>query len=69
MEYGDLYDRLFDSYIEEKSNPIVGTLEQRLYAGHFDWNDCLKPTGKTHFIIFTKTVDTMHFIPFPSCGM
>ncbi|CAH6803390.1 Exoc2 [Phodopus roborovskii] len=35
--------RLFESYIELKADPIVGSLEPGIYAGYFDWKDCLPP--------------------------
>ncbi|XP_078283534.1 exocyst complex component 2 isoform X1 [Rhinoraja longicauda] len=40
-----LDQRLFETYIELKSDPIVGSLEPGIYAGYFDWKDCLAPTG------------------------
>lgn len=40
-----LDERLLESYIEKKSDPIVGSLEPGIYAGYFDWKDCLPPTG------------------------
>jgi hypothetical protein len=42
----DLDQRLFENYIELKADPIVGSLEPGIYAGYFDWKDCLPPTGK-----------------------
>lgn len=44
--YKELDDKLFDAYIEEKSNPIVGAIEQNMYRGRFDWKTCKKPAGK-----------------------
>lgn len=41
----DLDQRLFENYIELKADPIVGSLEPGIYAGYFDWKDCLPPTG------------------------
>ncbi|XP_069765761.1 exocyst complex component 2 isoform X2 [Narcine bancroftii] len=41
----NLDQRLFETYIELKSDPIVGSLEPGIYAGYFDWKDCLAPTG------------------------
>ncbi|MGH0116172.1 UNVERIFIED_CONTAM: hypothetical protein FKN15_074813 [Acipenser sinensis] len=40
----DLDQRLFETYIELKADPIVGSLEPGIYAGYFDWKDCLPPT-------------------------
>uniref|UniRef100_A0A8C0J8V8 Exocyst complex component 2 n=1 Tax=Chelonoidis abingdonii TaxID=106734 RepID=A0A8C0J8V8_CHEAB len=42
----ELAQRLFEIYIELKADPIVGSLEPGIYAGYFDWKDCLIPTGK-----------------------
>lgn len=44
--YEDLDDSLFEAYVEEKSNPIVGAIEQNVYKGGFQWKTCKKPTGK-----------------------
>ncbi|NWR95352.1 EXOC2 protein, partial [Furnarius figulus] len=41
----ELDQRLFEMYIEFKADPIVGSLEPGIYAGYFDWKDCLVPTG------------------------
>ncbi|XP_054109756.1 exocyst complex component 2 isoform X3 [Callithrix jacchus] len=41
----ELDQRLFENYIELKADPIVGSLEPGIYAGYFDWKDCLPPTG------------------------
>ncbi|XP_025058187.1 exocyst complex component 2 isoform X2 [Alligator sinensis] len=41
----ELDQRLFEIYIEAKADPIVGSLEPGIYAGYFDWKDCLVPTG------------------------
>jgi hypothetical protein len=41
----ELDESLFDAYTERKSDPIVGSLEPGIYAGHFDWRDCGIPTG------------------------
>lgn len=42
----ELDQRLFEMYIESKADPIVGSLEPGIYAGYFDWKDCLVPAGK-----------------------
>ncbi|XP_060706298.1 exocyst complex component 2 [Hemiscyllium ocellatum] len=41
----NLDQHLFETYIELKADPIVGSLEPGIYAGYFDWKDCLVPTG------------------------
>ncbi|MCI4389499.1 hypothetical protein PGIGA_G00098770 [Pangasianodon gigas] len=45
-----LDERLLESYIEKKSDPIVGSLEPGIYAGYFDWKDCLPPTGVRSYL-------------------
>lgn len=46
----ELDEHLFESYIEKKSDPIVGSLEPGIYAGYFDWKDCLQPTGVRSYL-------------------
>ncbi|OCT76374.1 exocyst complex component 2 [Xenopus laevis] len=46
----DLDLRLFECYIESKSDPIVGSLEPGIYAGYFDWKDCPTPTGVRNYL-------------------
>uniref|UniRef100_A0A673W2D1 Exocyst complex component 2 n=1 Tax=Salmo trutta TaxID=8032 RepID=A0A673W2D1_SALTR len=46
----ELDESLFDAYIERKSDPIVGSLEPGIYAGHFDWRDCSTPTGVRNYL-------------------
>ncbi|KAG7316538.1 hypothetical protein KOW79_020079 [Hemibagrus wyckioides] len=45
-----LDERLLESYIEKKSDPIVGSLEPGIYAGYFDWKDCAPPTGVRSYL-------------------
>jgi len=33
-----------------KADPIVGSLEPGIYAGYFDWKDCLPPTGVRNYL-------------------
>ncbi|KAH0506791.1 Exocyst complex component 2 [Microtus ochrogaster] len=46
----ELEQRLFENYIELKADPIVGSLEPGIYAGYFDWKDCLPPTGVRNYL-------------------
>ncbi|XP_013922640.1 PREDICTED: exocyst complex component 2-like [Thamnophis sirtalis] len=46
----ELDQRLFEIYIELKADPIVGSLEPGIYAGYFDWKDCLPPTGVRNYL-------------------
>ncbi|XP_051954659.1 exocyst complex component 2 [Xyrauchen texanus] len=45
-----LDEHLFETYIEKKSDPIVGSLEPGIYAGYFDWKDCQPPTGARSYL-------------------
>uniref|UniRef100_A0A671QPD4 Exocyst complex component 2 n=1 Tax=Sinocyclocheilus anshuiensis TaxID=1608454 RepID=A0A671QPD4_9TELE len=45
-----LDEYLFETYIDKKSDPIVGSLEPGIYAGYFDWKDCLPPTGVRSYL-------------------
>lgn len=49
-KYLELDHRLFEAYIEEKSNPIVGVMEQNMYRGCFDWNTCGRPIGVRNYL-------------------
>jgi hypothetical protein len=33
-----------------KYEPVVGQIEQSLYAGHFDWEKCPEPSGVRAYI-------------------
>ncbi|XP_068092912.1 exocyst complex component 2 [Hyperolius riggenbachi] len=46
----ELDHRLFETFIEIKADPIVGSLEPGIYAGYFDWKDCLTPTGVRNYL-------------------
>ncbi|XP_064599052.1 exocyst complex component 2-like [Liolophura sinensis] len=48
--YRALDNKLFEAYVEEKSNPIIGTMEQNMYLGQFDWNQCGKPKGVRSYL-------------------
>ncbi|XP_029647749.1 exocyst complex component 2-like isoform X1 [Octopus sinensis] len=49
-KYLELDNKLFEAYIEEKSNPIVGAMEQNMYRGSFDWNTCTKPVAVRSYL-------------------
>ncbi|XP_039766898.1 exocyst complex component 2-like [Ornithorhynchus anatinus] len=46
----ELDERLFENYIGLKADPIVGLLEPGIYAGYFDWKNCLTPTGVRNYL-------------------
>jgi len=33
--------------MEHRVEPLTGALEPGMYAGDFDWNDCLSPGGRS----------------------
>lgn len=41
----DLFCSLLDTYVEHKSDPLVGTIEPSMYIGRFQW-DLMRETGK-----------------------
>lgn len=41
----ELDEKLLSAYLEHRLEPLISGLEQGMYVGGFDWNDCLKPTG------------------------
>ncbi|XP_041647622.1 exocyst complex component 2 isoform X1 [Cheilinus undulatus] len=46
----ELDRNLFDAYIEQRADPIAGSLEPGIYAGYFDWRDCQTPTGVRNYL-------------------
>lgn len=38
-----LENRMTETYVELKSDPLVGTVEPSMYLGHFEWDTCTKP--------------------------
>ncbi|MGH0147517.1 UNVERIFIED_CONTAM: hypothetical protein FKN15_017237 [Acipenser sinensis] len=67
----DLDQRQFETYIELKADPIVGSLEPGIYAGYFDWKDCLPPQVANFFNCVTQSfhllpeydLDSFHLLP------
>ena len=43
--YNVLDQKLFDTYIELKCEPIIAIIEPNMYMGKFDWAKCVRPTG------------------------
>ncbi|KFM81967.1 Exocyst complex component 2, partial [Stegodyphus mimosarum] len=48
--FREVRDKLLNSYVERKCDPIVGAIEQRMYAGCFSWESDYKPTGVSVYI-------------------
>lgn len=51
MAFSELNEKLFAAYLEHRIEPLGAALEPGMYTGYFDWNDCLRPTGKAFNII------------------
>lgn len=39
-----------EAYLEQKSDPLVGTIEPSMYIGKFDWNTKIKPTDVRPYV-------------------
>ncbi|XP_077993599.1 exocyst complex component 2-like isoform X2 [Glandiceps talaboti] len=50
VAFSELDDKLFEAYTEQKSDPVVGLLEQGMYAGYFDWKTLQRPMGVRPYI-------------------
>ena len=37
--------KFFQDYLEQKSDPLVGTIEPSMYLGRFDWDMRRKPSN------------------------
>lgn len=48
--YTELDKKLFDSYIEQKSDPIIGAMEPSMYKGSFTWRTCPIPSGVRSYL-------------------
>lgn len=35
---------IMEAYLEQKSDPLVGTIEPSMYVGKFEWNTKIKPS-------------------------
>nr|XP_006811907.1 PREDICTED: exocyst complex component 2-like [Saccoglossus kowalevskii] len=50
LAYSELDDKLFEAYTEQKSDPVVGLLEQGMYAGYLDWKTLDRPVGVRSYV-------------------
>ncbi|GJQ70006.1 hypothetical protein Trydic_g13367 [Trypoxylus dichotomus] len=44
MDLENLERSILESYLEQKSDPLVGTIEPSMYLGRFDWDTKVAPT-------------------------
>lgn len=49
--YNVLDQKLFDTYIELKCEPIIAIIEPNMYMGKFDWAKCVRPTGARNYVL------------------
>ena len=57
--YSNLDQRLFSSYIEQKSDPILGAMEPNMYSGGFSWKGGKQATGVRNYLkeIIMSTIE------------
>ena len=46
----ELEDRIFNAYIELKSEPLVSRIKTGMFAGDFSWGRCLQPTDARDYV-------------------
>ncbi|CAK8674239.1 exocyst complex component 2-like [Clavelina lepadiformis] len=65
----ELDEKLLSAYLEHRLEPLISGLEQGMYVGGFDWNDCLKPTGVRPYIkCALMKIITIHAEVFAVCS-
>ncbi|KAJ8954136.1 hypothetical protein NQ318_005730 [Aromia moschata] len=45
IKLDNLERSILDKYLEQKSDPLVGTIEPSMYLGRFDWDQNVRPSG------------------------
>lgn len=46
----ELDQRVLDAYLEQRSDPLVGTIEPSMYIGNFNWDAALKPADVRPYV-------------------
>lgn len=46
----ELDQRVLDAYLEQRSDPLVGTIEPSMYIGNFNWHTALKPVDVRPYV-------------------
>ena len=46
----ELDQKVLDAYLEQRSDPLVGTIEPSMYIGHFNWDTASKPTDVRPYV-------------------
>ncbi|XP_050399054.1 exocyst complex component 2 [Patella vulgata] len=48
--YHNLDDKLFQAYLEQKTDPIIGTIEPNMYKAGFDWKNWKQLSGVRSYL-------------------
>ena len=46
----ELDQRVLDAYLEQRSDPLVGTIEPSMYIGNFNWDAASKPSDVRPYV-------------------
>jgi len=46
----DLDRKVLETYLEQRADPLVGTIEPSMYLGGFDWDTAGKPTDVRPYV-------------------
>lgn len=46
----ELDQRVLDAYLEQRSDPLVGTIEPSMYIGNFNWDTASKPNDVRPYV-------------------
>ncbi|XP_034235592.1 exocyst complex component 2 [Thrips palmi] len=46
----ELDQRVLDAYLEQRSDPLVGTIEPSMYIGNFNWDTAVKPADVRPYV-------------------
>lgn len=46
----ELDQRVLDAYLEQRSDPLVGTIEPSMYIGNFNWDTAMKPADVRPYV-------------------
>lgn len=58
--YTELQDRLFEAYLEERVDPIIGMIERSMYLGHYDWGKVDHPPSDVRTYVKEILINITH---------
>ncbi|KAK4306275.1 hypothetical protein Pmani_021897 [Petrolisthes manimaculis] len=58
--YNELQDRLFEAYLEERVDPIIGMIERSMYLGQYDWGKVEHPPTDVRTYVKEILVNITH---------